>query len=272
MKKFILFLPIFLFANLFYQIPLDNFDINKAKLGKKMYFDTRLSPNKISCNRCHNLYLNSSGTSDLNLFGLNAPTILNAAKNYLFFYSGDIRDIKDQVIRSITSTIELGSNFKFLEDVLNNNPEYYLKFNLVFEDGINKNNIIDAFINYEKSLLTPNSKFDNFLANENYSIFSDQELSGYKLFLNLGCVYCHNGINLGSNAFGNAISGEVIKIPTLRNVTKTAPYYKNGSEPNLKEVIAQMARTKCKKEITKEDVDNLFEFLKTLEGDLIDYE
>lgn len=272
MKSIILFLPIFLFANTFYPIATESFNLDRARLGKKMFFDIRLSPNRFSCDRCHNLYLNQSGTSDLNMYNLNAPTILNSARNYLFFYSGSVRNIKDQVKQSITSPVELGSSFDFMIDILNSNEQYINSFNKIYPDGITTKNIIDAFINYEKTLITIDSKFDQFLKSDDYSVFSSDELEGYKLFLKVGCVYCHNGINLGSNALGDSMSNESIKIPTLRNITKTAPYYKDGSENDLINVISTMAKIKSNFPLTKEQADKLQKFLKTLEGDLIDYE
>ena len=256
-----------------------DYDEQKAELGKDLFYDTRLSPDgATSCETCHNLYWNLSGTSVDNIKisldkTMNPPTVLNAALNYLFFKDGRIRDIKEQVIESITDLNQLGSSKEFVTQKVNLNPQYKSKFKTLYSDGVTFENIVDAIVNFEKALITPNSKFDKFISGDEKA-FSEEEKRGFELFKKVGCMNCHSGVNLGANLYYNAkldynekTDDGKYKVPGLRNISKTAPYLYSGLENDLKRGIEHISKLRTQNELTKEQVELIYKFLLTLDGD-----
>ena len=245
-----LFLPI--------QIPI--LDENKVKLGEKIFFDTNLNEAKISCNNCHNLYFNKSGTSVKN----NAPTILNVALSTIFEYKNINIDLFERTKKSLFSEKELNVKKDEFINLIKKNSFYKKEFAKIYNDKITLNNVVDALSEFEKSLVTPNSKFDKFLKKE--ISLNQNELNGFYIFLNSGCVTCHNGVNLGSNSFVfSNKKNKFIKVPTLRNITKTAPYFNN--DRNLTRTVLAISKEQGV-EINSEQAGYLSEFLKTLDGEI----
>lgn len=257
------------------------YDREKALLGKKLFYDTRLSPSgTVSCEVCHNLYWDMTGTtgvstSDQNLSivqiikdaKINPPTVLNAAFNYLFFIDGRSRDMKDQIKISITDENQLASSKEFILSKIETNPDYMEKFKLLYKNGLRFENVIDALMHFQNALITPKSKFDSYI--QGYKdAFSEDEKKGFQVFQNAGCVICHNGINLGGNVFYNKDldSNKTMyeRVPGLRNVARTAPYFRNGSVNNLKEAINHVPSVI---DIKEDDVELLYKFLQTLNGE-----
>lgn len=248
------------------QIP--KFDKSKALLGKELYFDTRLSNDaNRSCDSCHNMYLNHSGTTMQHL-PENPPTVLNAVNNFRFYKDGRSGDIYDQVKQSLLSKDELNSTKEIILDAVSKNEKISAKFALLYKDGVNFENIIDAIVNYEKSLVTPNSKFDKFLNGDKNALNQIQK-KGYEKFIDFGCVFCHNGENLGSNSYAY-YNAKLYKVPTLRNIEITAPYFFDGSESKLKNAIITMAQVNLQKIISDEDANDIEQFLKSLTSDILD--
>ncbi|WP_236861313.1 cytochrome-c peroxidase [Campylobacter sp. RM16192] len=261
--------------------PLD-YDRQKALLGKSLFHDTRLSPSGTdSCEKCHNLYWSPSGTSLKNIKisfkqTLNSPTVLNSALNYLFFKDGRVKNIREQVIESIVDINQLGSSEKLVVEKVSLNPHYKHKFKTLYKDGVTFNNIVDAIVNFQKALLTPNSKFDKFISGDN-TVLSEDEKKGFELFKKAGCINCHNGVNLGSNVYydmqldcnldQNSTGIAKYKVPGLRNISKTGPYLYDGSERDLKDVIEHIANLRMQNEINKEQIELIYKFLLTLDGD-----
>ncbi|MBQ9292771.1 MAG: c-type cytochrome [Campylobacter sp.] len=262
--RFALFFFSFVFcfsSGLFSPIEPPKFDKEKAKLGEKLYFETKFSENKLSCDRCHNIYLNQSGTSK----DKNAPTILNSALSTLFFSNGTNQSLKEKIKRSLTAKHELNSNPSTIESVVRLNSSYTESFKKLYKNGVNFENIADSLEHFVKTLVTPNSKFDHFLRNE--LKLNEDEQEGYELFLDLGCASCHNGVNLGSNNFQKSLnSNALIKVPTLRNITKTAPYI--GDIENLSSAILQMSIKKINTTLSDYEIDKIIKFLETLSGEL----
>ena len=159
------------------------FDEQKARLGKELFFDASISPSgTLSCEKCHNLYWDLSGTSKKNVKisadeEISPPTALNSALNFLFFKNGEIKDLAAQVERSLISENELASEPKFLVQKVNQNSVYRNKFEELYEDGVSFEGIVDALVNFEKALITPNAKFDKFISG-NESVFNDEEKRG----------------------------------------------------------------------------------------------
>ena len=271
-----------------------DFDYKKALLGKKLFFETKLSvDNTISCATCHDL--NDGGDDGLaksfgvdgNLGDVNAPTVLNSVFNFSQFWDGRAKDLKEQAIGPIENPVEMAHNFKNIIKDLNNSSEYKKEFEIIYEDGITKDNIVDAIAEFEKTLITPNSRFDRFLKGDKTAL-TQYEREGYEIFKNKGCITCHHGINVGGNhynKFGSFsdiesanlgrynVTGDeedkyYFKVPTLRNIELTAPYFHDGREDNLKDAVKTMALVQLGRPITDEEINKIIAFLKTLTGKL----
>ena len=210
------------------------YDDEKARLGKKLFFDASLSPGgTVSCEKCHNLYWELSGTSKKNLKisankEASPPTALNSALNFIFFKDGRVKDIKDQVKQSLTGKEQLGEEPKKLEEKVGLNAVYKKEFERLYPDGVSFENIADALVNFEKALVTPNAKFDKFISGDENALDAEQK-RGFELFKKIGCINCHGGVNLGANIYYELSSGDKgkqvrYKVPSLRNIEKTAPY------------------------------------------------
>lgn len=271
-----------LFANSRPVAPIEviKYDDKKAQLGKNLFYDTRLSPSgTVSCERCHNLYWNTSGTIDHNIKVsisgyMNPPTVLNAASNFLFFKNGRVRNMKDQVIESITDLNQLGSTKEFVVKKVSSNAKYRSQFYAVYDDGVTFENIVDAIAEFQKALITPNARFDQFLRGDENALSSDEK-RGFELFKKVGCINCHSGRNLGANVYynvqldDNSVKAETgyYKVPGLRNIAKTAPYFYNGKQDNLKEAIRHVSGLQVSQDITDEEMEFIYKFLLTLSGE-----
>jgi len=255
------------------------FDEQKALLGKELFFDTELSPSgTLSCEKCHNLYWNLSGTSKKNVkisvgSQVSPPTALNSALNFIFFKNGEIKDLEEQVKRSLTGENQLGSEPKFLTRKVNQNPVYKQKFLEIYGEDATFENITDALVNFEKALVTPNAKFDKFIEGDANALNEDEK-HGFELFKKIGCINCHSGVNLGANLyyelkFDSGEGGQAgrYKVPSLRNIEKTAPYLYSGEIADLKEAIKFVAKKRINYNLSDEQTQALYKFLLTLSGE-----
>ncbi len=274
-----------------------NFDWNSAKtaLGKNLFFEPRLSKSGwISCNSCHNL--STGGVDNLPssighkwLFGpINSPTVLNAKFNLAQFWDGRAKDLKEQAKGPVANPMEMASNHEIAVSVLQSIPEYAQGFKEVYGDEkITIDNVADAIAAFEEMLTTPNSRFDLWL--RGYDRISQTEREGYDLFKNKGCVICHNGIGVGGNSFQkfgvarpydkdtqtlgryNVTKDEkdkyVFKVPLLRNIALTAPYFHDASAWSLNEAVKVMAEYQLGVTLTADETDKITAFLLTLTGD-----
>lgn len=282
-------------------IPVDSsLDPDKVALGSLLFNDTRLSKdNSLSCASCHQL---ESGGDDGMMTGIsldgsshvvNTPTIFNVRFNFRQQWDGAALSLEQQVDHVLHNHMEAGSNWNELLAKLNRDSALVDKFENIYKDGISMENYLDALIEFEKSLVTPNSKFDQYLLGK-LEALTDDEKKGYLRFKELGCISCHQGVNIGGNLFQKfgifydylAERGEIInadygrinvtnrevdmhvfKVPTLRNIELTAPYLHDGKAETLEQVIAIMGKTQIGKTISHEDVELLAKFLKTLTGE-----
>jgi len=260
---------------LFKPLPTSIIDEDKnaalIKLGKKLYLEPRLSiNNKISCNSCHaldNFGVDNEPTSpghDKRRGGRNSPTTLNAALHVAQFWDGRAPDVEAQALGPILNPIEMGMPNKGLAvKRLKADEEYQKLFAEAFSDQkypFNYKNIGVAIGAFERTLLTP-SRFDDFL-NGDEEALSKKEKKGLKIFMHMGCSSCHNGVAIGGNMYAKLgtqvpfetadmgrfeVTGEesdkkVFKVPSLRNITKTGPYFHDGSVDSLDEAIRLMAK------------------------------
>ncbi len=289
----LMILPILnLFSEPITPLPLD-IKTNPAKvaLGKALFFDPILSlDGTVSCASCHNLL---EGGDDAKVFStgiknqkgtINAPTVLNAVFNFSQFWDGRARDLKSQVEEPIVNPVEMGNNFENVIKTLKDS-HYRETFDKLYHDGISKENITDAIAEFEKTLITPDSPFDNYLRGDKEAITQMQK-EGYELFKEKGCIACHHGRNVGGNMynkFGLLISikddnlgrfnvtkdendKQIFKVPSLRNVAKTAPYFHNGSVSDLRKAVYFMAKHQVGRPISEEEVDKIVSFLEALTG------
>ena len=271
-------------------------DAGLVELGKKLYFDTRLSKSGfISCNSCHNLSL--GGTDNLktsighnwNKGPINAPTVLNSSLNLAQFWDGRAKDLQAQAGGPIANPGEMASNHVLAVEVLQSIPGYVAEFKKVFgTETVTIDEVTKAIAAFEETLVTPNSRFDKWLKGDKKAI-SANELGGYMLFKDSGCTACHNGPAVGGNSFQkmgvvapyqatSPAEGRVgvtkeeadrfnFKVPTLRNVELTYPYFHDGEAATLTQAVETMGRIQLGKQFTAEENAKIVAFLKTLTGD-----
>ena len=271
-------------------------DPAKVELGKQLFFDPRLSRSGfISCNSCHNL---SMGGSD-NLVSsighkwqegpINSPTVLNSSMNLAQFWDGRAASLKEQAGGPIANPMEMGFTHDLAVDVLRSIPQYVASFKAVYaKPEISIEEVTDAIAAFEETLVTPNGRFDQWLKGD-LNALNDTEKAGYKLFKEVGCTACHNGVAVGGNSFqkmglllpystqnpaegvagltGNDADRMKFKVPTLRNVELTYPYFHDGAYWNLEEAVDVMARLQLGRELDKLQVQQITAFLKTLTGE-----
>jgi len=295
-KCFILFFTLsFVLANDITPIPLKATDINpkKATLGKKLFFDTILSKNNtVACVNCHIL---SDGGDDNRQFSIgindqsgniNSPTVLNSRYNFVQFWNGRAKDLQEQAAFPIENPVEMGNNFPNLIKTLKKSP-YKKEFDAIYKNGITKENITDAIAEYEKTLITPNAPFDKYLRGDKNAITKIQK-EGYELFKSKGCISCHNGINIGGNLYAkfgvfkeakskslgryevthNKLDKYFFKVPTLRNISLTAPYLHDGRYSKLSDVVKFMISYQLGKKVKQDDINKIVAFLNSLTGKL----
>ncbi|MEN8304240.1 MAG: cytochrome-c peroxidase [Campylobacterota bacterium] len=262
----------------------------KVELGKKLFFDPRLSKSQIiSCNFCHNL---GEGGDDgveasighkwtANPHHVNAPTVYNAVFFEAQFWDGRAKDVEEQAQGPIQAHPEMAATTEHVESVINSIPEYVNEFKNAYGNDIKISftKVTDAIALFERTLVTP-SAYDDYL-NGDENAMTPAQKEGLDTFIEVGCASCHTGVALGGamNAFNvtgtykhqnvGDFSGDkngMVKVPTLRNITQTAPYYHNGKIWSLKEAISEMGRIQLGKELSQKEVNSINEFMKALEG------
>lgn len=277
-------------------VPPQQVNLGLVELGKKLFFDPRLSKSgSISCNSCHNLSM--GGTDNLRTSigdkwqqgPINAPTVLNSSLNVAQFWDGRAADLNAQAGGPIANPGEMGFTHILAVNVLESIPAYQREFKRVFDkDKITIEQVTLAIAEFEKTLVTPNSRFDQWLLGKQDAL-SANELAGYKLFKESGCVACHNGPAVGGNSFQKfgvvepyksdnkalgraAVTGKdadrfSFKVPTLRNVELTYPYFHDGAANTLTEAVDTMGRLQLGRKFTPDENGKIVAYIKTLTGD-----
>ncbi len=276
--------------------PVKEINLAVAELGKKLFFDPRLSKSGfISCNSCHNLSM--GGTDNIktsighkwNQGPINAPTVLNSSLNLAQFWDGRAKDLQEQAGGPIANPGEMAFTHELAVDVLQSIPGYVVEFQQVFgTDKIDINDVTKAIATFEETLVTPNSRFDQWLLGDD-SALSSTELAGYQLFKQSGCVACHNGPAVGGTSYQKmgvvapykttskaegrfAVTGKdsdrfKFKVPTLRNIELTYPYFHDGEAATLTEAVDVMGRLQLGKTFTDDEKAKIVAFLKSLTGE-----
>ena len=277
-------------------VPPKQLNIGQAELGKKLYFDPRLSKSGfISCNSCHNLSMGGTDNIKTSIGDkwqqgpINAPTVLNSSLNVAQFWDGRAADLKAQAGGPIANPGEMAFSHTLAIGIVESIPAYSREFKQVFgKDKIDIDQVTLAIAEFEKTLVTPNSRFDQWLLGKRDAL-SAEELAGYQLFKSSGCVACHNGPAVGGNSFQkmgvvqpykasspaegrSAVTGKEIdrfsfKVPTLRNVEMTYPYFHDGAADTLTQAVDVMGRLQLGKNFSKDENARIVAFLKTLTGD-----
>jgi len=297
----IIFLLVFitnflLSRDLFIPLPTDiEYDKNIVKLGKELFNDPMLSKNgDISCMSCHFQYgadpkRFSIGT-DGKLGNMNSPSLFNAKFNIGLFWNGRTLTLEEQMLDGpIFAEHEMASSKELIEERLRKSKKYRKMFKKAFGIEPTFEKAVKSIAEFEKTLITPNSKFDKFLRKE--VKLNEQENRGFKLFQSYGCVSCHNGINIGGNSYQelgavieynsgeqgwidrythtkNSYDKNVFRVASLRNIEKTAPYFHHGSIKTLKKAIQTMGYNNIGVVLSTEEIEDLESFLKTLTGEL----
>jgi len=295
--------------------PVNPMSREKIALGKKLFFDTRLSRDKtLSCASCHNL--EEGGDDNLptaigfhgraNPFHLNSPTVLNAALAKSQFWNGSAKDVEEQAGGPVQAPFEMNMTPIEVEERLNADIPLVETFKKIFsKERISFENVRKAIGAYERTLLTRGA-YDSFLDGDNDAISASAK-RGMTLFIVKGCKGCHTGMSVGgqsiqkfplrnylSDYLGMMVEPDIrikrspfpfineggflgqddrlkFRVPILRNITKTAPYFHNGSIDKLEEAVRIMSKYQIGEEFNKEQIDDVVSFLKTLEGELVKY-
>lgn len=301
MKKYFLIIVIAqqLFSDIFSPIPKNIYvDAQKVAIGKKLFNDPILSKdNTVSSATCHPL--SNYGVDGLkfsvgingNLGNRNTPTVFNSYFNFRQMWDGKAKTLNEQAVLPITNKHEMGETLENIVSKLKDDPIYNKLFNETFENGVSIENITDSLSEFQKQLITPDSKFDLYLRGQ--SSLSKEEMNGYQLFISKGCASCHNGINIGGNNFQklgyfidsknfdeedlgryhitkNEDDKKVFKVPSLRNVAMTGPYLHDGKIETLYEAVKLMSRYQLGIKLNENEIQDIILFLQTLTGKLPD--
>ena len=267
-------------------------DVQWVRLGKALFNSTLLSrDNTISCASCH--LVNFGGDDgfpvstgiDSQVGSRNAPTVLNAVFNFRQFWDGRSQDLADQVSGPVHNPIEMGSNWPEVINKLRREPEFNNAFLALSPDGVTQGNIVKAITTFEETLITPNAPIDRYLMGDANALTSQQK-RGYDKFLQFGCIACHQGRNIGGNIYQKLGRIDVVpkkllndtglfeltkklddmyvfKVPSLRNVAETAPYFHNGSVDSLQEAVKIMAQSQLGTVLSQQDIDDLVALLQS---------
>lgn len=276
--------------------PVENYDENIVNLGKELFYDKILSKNQdTSCYSCHDNYGADTKQFSIGHDGkegnMNALSVFNLPYNLAYFWNGRSKTLREQMISGpLINDIEMASSKEIIEGRLITSEKYQKLFKKAYNQNPSFEKMLDAIIEYEKTLISVNSKFDKYLRNE--VELDENEKNGMELFISYCCVSCHNGINIGGNSyqkFGSVIKYEqkrdsqwqdrfsltknvedinVYKVPSLRNVEKTSPYFHDGSVSSLKDAIYTMAYFNIGVVLEENEINDIESFLKTLTGEI----
>ncbi len=252
----------------------------KSFLGELLFRDPRLSKDGTqACSSCHDMNTNGAnshqrdrapGGSEL---PFNTITVFNAALNFRLNWEGNFRTLESQSEAVLDAAGAMGGGIDTVVSRLNTDPQMTRLFVEAYGRKADRADVLDAIATYERSLLTPDSRFDRWLTGET-SALSDEEANGYTLFKSLGCISCHQGMNIGGNLFQRhgifhplaSPNPEVLRVPSLRNVATTAPYFHDGSAPTLEDAVRKMGYAQLNRDLSDEQLNAVVAFLRSLTG------
>ncbi|WP_428620630.1 cytochrome-c peroxidase [Reyranella sp.] len=275
-------------------------DPAKVRLGEKLFHDVRLShDNVVACASCHRLdrggdddRVRPMGSDGLPL-DYNAPTIFNATLSFRYNWRGNFRELETQNESTLRDRRLMNTSWDELLAKLGADPAYRNAFARAYGGRPERTHVLDALASFQRSLLTPNARFDRYLRGEDDAI-TDEEKRGYQLFRGYGCIACHQGVNIGGNLFqkfgvfdnpfarrerittadlgrftitGDERDRHVLRVPSLRNVALTAPYFHDGSAGSLSEAVDIMALSQLGRTLEVHEIDLIVKFLGSLTGE-----
>jgi len=255
-------------------------DPRRVALGEQLFKDRRLSRRETtSCSSCHDIQTNGASANahdaaqDGQPLPLNTPTVFNAALSFRLGWAGSHRTLEESTDQILRNPAIMASSPEEAVQRLRTDPEKVRQFRDAYGRDPDAAGLLDAIATYLRSLLTPGSRFDRWLAGDAGAI-TRQELAGYRMFKSFGCVSCHQGVNVGGNLFQRhdifhplgSPEPQVLRVPSLRNVTATAPYFHDGSAATLPEAVKAMSRAQLDRVLTDAETAGIIAFLGTLTG------
>ena len=253
-------------------------DPQRLALGERLFGDPRLSGDgKLACSSCHDLATNGAGPSIVAHDGSKAPfdtlTVFNAPLSFRLNWQGNYRSLGEQAESSLENPKNMHTNVDEVLGKLNADAQMVQQFRTAYGRAPDRTNFLDALVTFERSLLTPGSRFDRWLEGDP-SALSEAELEGYRTFKSLGCSSCHQGVNVGGNLFERqgifrplvAAKPGIVRVPSLRNVAVTAPYFHDGSAATLEEAVRKMGSAQLGWPLSDQQIVSIVAFLRTLTG------
>ena len=252
----------------------------KVALGERLFGDPRLSrSNTRTCASCHDLKTNGAGRSateaapDGSALSFNTSTVFNSALNFRFGWEGEFRSLEAQAAASLQNPRIMDSRIEEVVGKLSHDPNVVHQFEEAYGHGPDAPSVLNAIATFERTLVTPSSRFDRWLAGDTTAL-SARQLDGYRFFKSLGCVSCHQGVNIGGNLFERhgifhplaRDDPKILRVPSLRNIATTAPYFHDGSAPSLDDAVRKMATAQLDLALTDQQVDDIVAFLHSLTG------
>jgi cytochrome c peroxidase len=275
-------------------------DARKVELGKQLFSDTIMSSkNALSCSSCHDL--SHGGTIAMKrtvgysgkMHRFNAPTVFNVGNNYRLGWRGDFTSLEAQNEKVLTDENLMAIDWETLLSRLRNHSRYGEQFDAIYGRPVDENGVLEVLASFQQSLVTPDAPLDKYLRGDTKAM-SAMAIRGYELFQSYGCVSCHQGSNIGGNMFqkfgvfadpslesGPTRDGDlgrwmitgadrdkgVFRVPSLRNVAVTAPYFHDGRVETLSQAVSIMARVQLGRELPDPDLMALVAFLESLTGE-----
>jgi cytochrome c peroxidase len=255
-------------------------DSLKLALGERLFADPRLSVDgSRACISCHDIRTNGADSRrrdeapDGSELLLNTPTVFNASLDFRLDWEGDFRTLEAQAEAALENQRAMGKSIDEVLGKLSADPQTRRQFVAAYGHAPDRASLLDAIATYERSLVTPGSRFDRWLGGEAAAL-SPEEQKGYQLFKSIGCISCHQGVNVGGNLFERhgifhplaSPKPEILRVPSLRNVAVTPPYFHDGSAPTLDEAVRKMAEAQLDQTLSDQQIKVIVAFLNTLTG------
>jgi cytochrome c peroxidase len=252
----------------------------KLALGERLFADPQLSRDgSRACTSCHDIHTNGADANrhDKALDGseipFNTSTVFNASLSFRLGWEGKLRTLEAQAEASLENPLRMGTSIDHVLRRLSADHELVHQFEAAYGRGPDRAGLLDAIATYERSLVTPGSRFDHWLGGDPAAL-SAEEQDGYQLFKSIGCISCHQGVNVGGNLFERqgifhplvSPPPEIVRVPSLRNVATTPPYFHDGSAPTLDEAVRRMGNAQLDQTLSDQQIKSIAAFLDTLTG------
>jgi cytochrome c peroxidase len=254
-------------------------DPRKVALGHALFADPRLfDAGGLSCMSCHDLQTNGASANRVDRvpggsLPDNTPTVFNVGLDFRLDWAGDLPTLEDQVVSALRAHRTLSNTPEQAAARINQDPALHAQFAKIYGHRADRTSLIDSIATFERSLTTPGSRFDRWLEGDK-SALTAAEQRGYREFQSLGCIDCHQGVNVGGNLYERSgvfhpltPSGSILlRVPSLRNVATTPPYFHDGGAPTLDEAVRRMASAQLNRTLTDDEDHAIVSFLNTLTG------